>query len=99
MIIALKDHNQSQQFSEDIKALAAKKEKCKSTTEKKKPTKSPITPPSTTKDKRKERCKYRGSERHVKKLCYYFMPANQRPVNLEPYYGKKHLLLENLPNA
>ena len=27
------------------------------------------------------------------------MPANQRPVNWEPYSGKEHLLQENLADA
>ncbi len=40
-----------------------------------------------------------GSARHVKKSCYYLMPANQRPDNWEPYHGKEHLLLENLADA
>ncbi len=88
MIIAFVDHNRRQQFSEDIKALAANKGKGKSTTEKEKPTTLPTTPPSTKKDQGKQRCEHLGSERHVKKSCYYFMPANQRPVNWEPYYGK-----------
>ncbi len=99
MIIALVDHNRRQQFSEDIKALAAKKGKGKSTTEKEKPTTSPTTPPSTKKDKGKECCEHRGSVRHVKESCYYFMPTNKHPVNWEPYYRKEHLLVENLPDA
>ncbi len=99
MIIALVDHDRRQQFSKDIKALAAKKGKGKSTTEKEKPTTSPTTPPSTKKDKGKERCKHFGSARHVKKSCSYLMPANQRPVNWESYYGTEHLLTENLSDA
>ena len=99
MIIALVDHDRRQQFSEDIKALAVKKGKGKSITEKEKPTASPATPPATKKDKGKERCEHCGSARHVKKSCYYLMPANQRPVNWEPYHGKEHLLLENLSDA
>ena len=27
------------------------------------------------------------------------MPANQRPVDWEPYHGKEHLLQENLSDA
>ncbi len=99
MIIVLLDHDQYQQYSEDIKALAAKKGKSKSTTEKKKPTTSPTTPTSTKKDKGKERCKNFGSAYHVKKSCYYLIPANQRLVNWKPYYGKKYLLLEILLDA
>lgn len=99
MIITLVDHDRPSKFSEDVKALAAKKGKGKSITEKEKPTASPTTPPSTKKDKGKEHCKYCGSARHVKKLCYYLMPANQRPDNWEPYHGKEHLLLENLADA
>ena len=97
MIIALVDHDRRQQFSEDIKALAAKKGKGKSSVEKKRPIASPTaTPPSEKKDNRKERCEYCDLARHNKKSCYYLMPANQRPVNWEPYLGKEHLLQENL---
>ena len=70
MIIALVDHNRRQQFSEDIKALAAKKGKGKSNTDKVKLIVLPITPPSTKKDKRKEPCEHCGSACHVKKSCY-----------------------------
>ena len=96
MIIALVDHNWRQQFSEDTKALAAKKRKSKSAvTEKENPT----TPPSTKKDKGKKCCEHCGLARHAKKSCYYLMPANQRPVDWKPYHGKEHLLQENLSNA
>ena len=95
MIIALVDHDRRQQFSEDIKALATKKGKGKSVTEKEKLTASPTAmPPSTKKDKEKGRCEHCGSARHVKKSCYYLMPANQRPADWEPYHGKEHLLQE-----
>ena len=95
MIIALVDHDRRQQFSEDTKALAAKKRKSKIVIEKENST----TPPSTKKDKGKERCEHCGLARHIKKSCYYLMPANQRPVDWEPYHGKEHLLQENLSNV
>ena len=100
MIIALVDHDRRQQFSEDIKALAAKKGKGKSFIEKKGPVASPTaTPPSEKNGNGKERCEHCGLARHDKKSCYYLMPANQRPVNWEPYPGKEHLLQENLAAA
>lgn len=77
IIITLVDHDRRQQFSEDIKALATKKRKGKSATEKEKPT----TTSSTKKNKEKERCKHCGLACHVKKSCYYLLPANQRLVN------------------
>ena len=95
MIIALVDHDRRQQFFEDTKALVAKKGKSKIVTEKEKST----TSPSIKKDKGKERCEHCGSARHIKKSCYYLMPANQRPVDWEPYHGKKHLLQEYLSDA
>lgn len=61
MIIALVDHNWRQQFSENIKALAAKKRKEKPVIEKGKST----TPPFIKKDKEKECCKHYGSACHV----------------------------------
>ena len=81
MIITLVDYDRCQQF---IKALAAQKGKGKSTTEKEEPIASPTTPPSTKKDKGKERYEHFGSARHFKKSCYYLMPANEHPVNWEP---------------
>ena len=100
MIIALEDHDRRQQVSEDIKALAAKKGKGKSVTEKKGPVASPTaTPPLAKKGNGKERCEHCDLARHDKKSCYYLMPANQRPVNWEQYPGKKHLLQENLAAA
>lgn len=93
------DHNWRQQFFDNEKALAAKKGKGKSITEKEKPIALPTIPPLIKKDKKKERCKHCGSARHVKKLCYYLMLANQRLDNWESYYGKEHLLLKNLANA
>lgn len=90
MIIALVDHNRRQQFSEHTKALAAKKGKGKSVTEKKEPVASPTaTPPSVKKGNGKERCEHCDLARHDKKSYYYLMPANQCQVNWEPYPGKK----------
>ena len=94
------DHDRRQQFSEDIKALAVKKGKGKSVTEKKGSIASQTaTPPSAKKDNGKVRCEHCDSARHDNTSCYYLMPANQRPVNWEPYPGKEHLLQENLADA
>ena len=95
MIIALVDQDRRQQFSENTKALAAKKGKGKLVTEKEKS----MTSPFTKKDKGKERCEHCDPVRYAKKFCYYLMPANQRSVDWELYYGKEHLLQENLFNT
>ncbi len=100
MIIVLVDHDRCQQFSEDIKALAVKKGKDKSITEKKGPVALPTaTPPSPKRGNKMERCKHYDLARHDKKSCYYLMPASQRPVNWGPYPGKERLLQENLADA
>lgn len=75
MIIALVDHNWRQQFSENIKTLAAKKIKGKPVIEKGKST----TPPFIKKDKGKKRCKHYGSVCHVKKSYHYPMLADWEP--------------------
>ena len=63
MIIALVDHDRRQQFSEDTKALAAKKGKGKSAVTEKE---NSMTPPSTKKDKGKKHCEHCGLARYVK---------------------------------
>ena len=81
MIIALVDQDRRQQFSKDIKALAAKKGKGKSITEKKGPIASPTaTPPPAKKDKEKERCEHCGLARHDKKSCYHLIPDAGQPT-------------------
>ena len=99
MIIVFIDHNCCQQSSKNIKALAVKKKKSKSITEKKKPTALPAILPAIKKDKEKEHYKHCRSAHHVKKSYYYLMLANQRSINWKLYYGKEYLLLKNLSNA
>ncbi len=100
MIIALVDHDWHQQFSEDIKALAVKKGKGKSVTEKKVPVASPTsTPPLAKKGNKIEQCKHFDLAGHDEKSCYYLMPASQRLVNWKPYPGKEHLIQENLADG
>ncbi len=100
MIIAFADHDWRQQLSKDIKALALKKGKSKSVTEKKGPVALPTaTSPSAKKGNKMERYKHRGLARHDKKSCHYLISASQRPINWKPYSGKKHQLQENLAEA